>query len=105
MKTQTVKIKFPVEYAPVNGFNGKVATIKAVRELTGLGLKEAKDPDQFHDHALQALNAAGCRTVAVIDDTMSSIDMLKVLIVRELDGNRFNTALRLMEVLNDDYRS
>lgn len=130
MKYKSLTVCFPLEYNHVQrghggyAVNGKVVTIKAIRELTGLGLKEAKDIvdeggravinlqhslDDFvhtHNQLIVDLRSAGCDVWGSnidVQQEMSSVDMLKTLIKRELDSNRLRVAQHLMEVLADHY--
>lgn len=129
----TVTIHFPFHFSNVADADGSrsglVAAIKAIRQLTGMGLREAKDivdargvvdlllSENFdlgyqRETALQTLRTVGCfvgvnesSEVPVAQPELPSIDMLTIVIKRELDNNRFNVALRLMEVLAEHYSS
>lgn len=134
MKYRSMTVCFPHEFNRVESVgtggyavNGKVITIKAIRELTGLGLKEAKDIvdqggrmvidlqhqmdifDQTHNQAIINLRSAGCdvwgSNVQQEMVEMSSLDMLKTIVKRELDDGRLRVALRVMEVIEEHYNS
>jgi len=102
-----------------NEFTDKVATIKGLRTLTGMGLKDAKDfvetvqslvgpyeaaisisplEDSKKDEAIRLMERGGI--IAVPAATQSDLrDSIKAAAALAVEGNEFSIAIRLLEII------